>query len=205
MLNLFRTTSHLTLMKKSILFSLFISIIAVACSLDKPTEKSFADTISPDTLTKKMVANTIATDTTKKKSEEGQDFPEQMPKDFKISYLYAGGMGRTHKIELSTGTCSDIVEKMDEDNHSYTYKLTAEHLKKFGELYVKLKKMKAFSLRMEEGWEESYPGESIKYTINGKMYIVAMFAEKGIIEEDREAFRNSAKMIIDFAGKAYTK
>lgn len=125
-------------------------------------------------------------------------FPEKVPDDFKIEYTLDGGMVNTGRgITIQNGIC---IDEGRNEGVEYKYEWKIEEVKELETLYAELKKLNAFSLKSKNGGEVyDRGGESIRYTINGKSFIVSNSQSNFIYKVHAEAFNKSIALILTFA------
>jgi hypothetical protein len=128
-----------------------------------------------------------------------QKFPDKMPSDFKIEYHLDGGMANMNRtIILQNGECSD--KGREDDGPDYDYKISISNPQELETLYTDLKKLKVFTIKAEnKGDVVDRGGESIRFTIGGKIYDVNNSQSNFISKEDAPAFNNAVKLILTFA------
>lgn len=161
-----------------------------------------------DTFKDKYNKNDILTDTVKPEIIdstiiEGDQPPGSgMPSDFTIQYDYEAGMTGDHQtIILKLGNCSDEGNKIGEEFHSKKWRNTDQQ--GFEKLYQDLEKLHAFDIKfVEKGQVYDRGGENLTYTMNGKKYPIKNAGNCFIEPSHQDAFKNSVKLILDYASKS---
>ncbi len=128
-------------------------------------------------------------------------FPEKMPADFKIEYEWAAGMtGDNQTIVLQLGDCRDEGNKINEDAHSFRW--VNKDKPGFENLYNELNKLNAFIIKYTEK-EKVYDrgGESLRFTIDGKVYMVSNSGKCFIDQADQAAFKKAVGLVLTYANK----
>ncbi len=133
-----------------------------------------------------------------KKTYSMKDFPEKMPDDFTIEYVYNAGDG-DRTVYLTKTNCIDQ-GLLDQKAFNYAWKNTT--MPEFETLYSELRKLNAFGLQSEEFANEGDKiDERIKYSVNGKYYAVSNWGNHFITQQDKPSFTESVQLILSYSLK----
>lgn len=129
------------------------------------------------------------------------NFPPKMPNDFKIQYDMSGGIsGSYRKIILQYGSSTDEGKNAGEAKYSTSFMNMS--LKDYEDLYNALYKLNAFSLEYTTNNKVAdRGGEMLTFTINGKKYIVSDKDTDYIKSSDKNAFKKSITLVLDYVNK----
>jgi hypothetical protein len=130
--------------------------------------------------------------------EKNTGIPAKMPNDFKLTYEMSGGItGAYRTILLQYGSSTDEGKKNGESKYSKAF--MNKNLKDFENLYKELYKINAFLLKYtSKGNGADRGGESIKFTINKKEFVVSDKDNNYIKSSDKAAFKKAVSLILTY-------
>jgi len=127
-----------------------------------------------------------------------KSIPAKMPDDFKLKYEQGGGItGSFRVINLQFGTSTDENKPAGggKTNKSWINK----NIKNYEALYAELYKLNTFSLKYTtKGNTADRGGEKLTFTVNKKEYIVSDKDNDFISSTDKNAFKKSITLILDY-------
>jgi hypothetical protein len=130
--------------------------------------------------------------------EKNTGIPAKMPNDFKLKYEMSGGItGAYRTILLQYGSSTDEGKNAGESKYSKAF--MNKSLKDFENLYNDLYKINAFLLKYtSKGNVADRGGESIKFTINKKEFVVSDKDNNFIKSSDKAAFKKAVALILGY-------
>lgn len=125
----------------------------------------------------------------------------KMPNDFKIKYEMSGGIaGEYRTITIQFGSSTDEGKKSGESKYSKSW--INKDLKEYEILYNALYKLNAFTLKYTTNDKVAdRGGESIKFTISKKEYVVSDKDNNYLKPGDKPAFKKAVALILAYSDK----